>query len=146
MKNFTREQYLALVNAVSYANDSVGDGRLVSSVTMDPSGLPNDSIDFVLASDEIANAEAAIGIGASGTVRMTDLPADRRMRFAAWDGVLSFGCGGNVGEMLATGFSGGTGGEIRIDGVAIDMGTNALWIGSSAPIGHAALGLSLIHI
>lgn len=140
MKNFTREQYLALVNAVSYANDSVGDGRLVSSVTMDPSGLPEDAMDFALASGEIANDEAAIGIGASGTVRMTALPADRRMRFAAWDGVLSFGCDGNVGEMLATGFSGGTGGEIRIDGVAIDMGTNALWIGASAPVGDAALG------
>lgn len=140
MKNFTREQYLALVNAVTYANDSVGDARLVSSVTMDPSGLPNDSLDFALASGEIANAEAAIGIGAPGTVRMTALPTDRRMRFAAWDGVLSFGCDGNVGEMLATGFDGGTGGEIRIDCVDVDMGTNALWIGSSAPIGQSALG------
>ncbi len=140
MENYTREQYLALVNAVSYENGSAGDGRPVSSVTMDPSGLPRDTVDFALASGEISDAEAAIGVCGPGTVRITALPEDWRARLAAWDGTLSLACGGRVGEMLATGFPGGDGGEIRIDGVAVDMGTNALWIGASAPAARAALG------
>lgn len=147
MKNFTLAKYFEYVNGVTYQNAVSGDLHYVTSVTIDPEGCPDDTYSYSIASGDITNPQAAVGVAGNGTVGITGFPKDDYVSLAAWKGTLKVSGNDTIrlGEALVTSFPGEAPGELVIENAKdVDVSSNACWIGytcgeTSVPYGKVTI-------